>query len=70
MSVGLPCLNSALQTKMSRFVSGGTVDEPVEHDEEWAKAQRELEEERKQKADAGEQNSGKSLYEVLQENKG
>ncbi|KAI5303759.1 hypothetical protein KEM56_007216 [Ascosphaera pollenicola] len=54
---------------MSRFVPGGTVDQPVERDEEWSKAQQELEEERREKADAGQQNSGKSLYEVLQENK-
>ncbi|KAF1981235.1 hypothetical protein K402DRAFT_415623 [Aulographum hederae CBS 113979] len=53
----------------SGFVSGGTIDEPVERDDEWKKAQQEIEEKHKQRAAAAVQNGGKSLYEVLQANK-
>jgi seryl-tRNA synthetase len=53
----------------SGFVSAGTLDEPVERDDEWRRVQQELEEERRQKAELGKQNDGKSLYEVLQQNK-
>ena len=55
---------------MSRFVSGGTNDEPNERDEAWMKAQQEIESKRQQKIKIGEQESGKSLYETLQANKG
>ena len=55
---------------MSRFVSGGTNEEPTERDEEWLKAQQEIEAKRKQKVKIGEQEGGKSLYETLQANKG
>ena len=54
----------------SGFVSGGTADNPIERDDEWKQAQRELEEKRKEKEELGKQNEGKSLYEVLQANKG
>lgn len=54
----------------SGFVSGGTIEHPTERDEEWRRAQAELEEKRRQKAAEGHQNDGKSLYEVLQANKG
>lgn len=53
----------------SGFVSAGTNEAPVERDDEWVKAQQELEEERRRKAEIGKQNDGKSLYEVLQQNK-
>tara|TARA_R110002003_G_scaffold32_9_gene1999 strand:+ start:36255 stop:36962 length:708 start_codon:yes stop_codon:yes gene_type:complete len=53
----------------SRFVSGGTVDQPTERDDEWRKAQAELEAARKAKADLAAQHDGKSLFEILQENK-
>ncbi|KAF2833299.1 hypothetical protein CC86DRAFT_365234 [Ophiobolus disseminans] len=53
----------------SGFVSGGTVDNPTERDDEWRKAQAELEAVRKAKADLAAQHDGKSLFEVLQENK-
>lgn len=53
----------------SGFVSGGTIDEPTERDVEWRRAQQELEEERRRKAELGKQNDGKSLFEVLQQNK-
>lgn len=53
-----------------RFVSGGTVDEPIERDEEWLKAQQELEAQRRTKEAASHENDGKSLFEVLQANKG
>lgn len=53
----------------SGFVSAGTNEAPVERDDEWLKAQQELEEERRHKAEIGKQDDGKSLYEVLQQNK-
>lgn len=53
----------------SGFVSGGTLDKPVEHDDEWHRVQQELEEQRRQKAELGQQDGGKSLFEVLQQNK-
>lgn len=53
----------------SGFVSAGTNEAPVERDDEWLKAQQELEEERRRKAEIGKQTDGKSLYEVLQQNK-
>jgi hypothetical protein len=53
----------------SGFVSGGTIDEPAERDDEWLRVQRDLEEERRRKAEIGKQDGGKSLYEVLQQNK-
>ena len=58
------------KTMPSRFVSGGTVDHPIERDEEWLKAQEELEALKSQKEDSNQQAGGKSLYEVLQQNKG
>jgi hypothetical protein len=54
----------------SGFVSGGTIDNPTERDDEWRRAQAELEEKRRQKELEGQQNDGKSLFEVLQANKG
>ena len=54
----------------SRFVSGGTNEEPTERDEAWLKAQQEIEARRKATSKPGEQDSGKSLYETLQANKG
>jgi hypothetical protein len=54
----------------SGFVSGGSLDKPNERDEEWLKAQRELEEERTRKAQLEQQQGGKSLFEILQANKG
>lgn len=53
----------------SGFVSGGTVDNPTERDDEWRQAQVELEAARKAKADLAAQHDGKSLFEILQENK-
>ncbi|OKL58933.1 hypothetical protein UA08_05467 [Talaromyces atroroseus] len=53
----------------SRFVSGGTIDEPTERDDEWRRAQQEIEEERRRKAELGKQEGGKSLFDVLQQNK-
>ncbi|RHZ48099.1 PSME3-interacting protein [Aspergillus thermomutatus] len=53
----------------SGFVSAGTDQEPVERDDEWRRVQQELEEERRRKAELGKQEGGKSLYEVLQQNK-
>ena len=57
---------------MSRFVSGGTIDQPKERDEAWLKAQQEIEAKQLQKAEEqkGLQEGGKTLYETLQANKG
>ena len=52
----------------SGFVSGGTADAPIERDDEWRKAQLEIDEKRRQKEELGKQNEGKSLFEVLQAN--
>ncbi|PYI13294.1 hypothetical protein BO86DRAFT_389477 [Aspergillus japonicus CBS 114.51] len=53
----------------SGFVSAGTDQEPVERNDEWHRVQQELEEERRRKAELGKQDGGKSLFEVLQQNK-
>ena len=55
---------------MSRFVSGGTSEQPIERDEEWLEAQQEIEAKRRQKEEEGRQENGKSLFETLQANKG
>lgn len=63
-----PCL---LLTMSSGFVSGGTTDAPIERSDEWLAAQVELEANRRRKADeAAAQNSGRSLFETLEANKG
>ena len=54
----------------SGFVSGGTIDKPVERDDEWVKAQQELEANRRRKEEESQLQGGRSLYEVLQANKG
>ncbi len=54
----------------SGFVSGGTTDKPIERDNEWLKAQQEIEATRRRKEEASRQEGGKTLYEVLQSNKG
>ncbi|KAJ5893916.1 hypothetical protein N7495_005607 [Penicillium taxi] len=54
----------------SGFVSAGTSDQQVDHrSDEWIQAQKELEEERKRKADISNQKDGKSLFEQLETNK-
>ncbi len=54
----------------SGFVSGGTSDKPIERDDEWLRAQQELEATRRRKEEESRHESGKTLYEVLQANKG
>jgi len=54
----------------SGFVSGGTHDKPVERDDEWLNAQQEIEAARRRKEEEGRQQGGKTLYDVLQGNKG
>jgi len=54
----------------SGFVSGGTADQPLERDDEWRKAQLEIEQRRRQKEEESRQGGEKSLYEILQNNKG
>ena len=53
----------------SGFVSGGTTEQPRERNELWQKAEQELEAARQRKLEQ-KNHDGKSLYEVLQENKG
>jgi len=56
---------------MSRWVSGGTDDQPnAARDDEWLKAQQELDARSLAKQLEGKQGEGKSLYETLQANKG
>ena len=54
----------------SGFVSGGTTEEPLERDAEWLQAQLDLEASRRLKEEQSRQQGGKTLYEVLQTNKG
>jgi len=54
----------------SGFVSGGTLDAPVERDEEWLAAQKEIEDLRRKRAEESKQNDGRSLFEILEANKG
>lgn len=54
----------------SGFVSGGTADAPIERDDEWLKAQQEIEANRRRKEEVNRQDGGRTLYEVLQANKG
>lgn len=54
----------------SGFVSGGASDQPIERDDEWLKAQQEIEATRRRKEEESRQEGGKTLYEVLQQNKG
>ncbi|KAL9017270.1 MAG: hypothetical protein Q9185_005391 [Variospora sp. 1 TL-2023] len=53
----------------SGFVSGGTTDKPIERDDDWLKAQQEIEAGRQRKEEEARKHDGKSLYEVLQNNK-
>lgn len=46
------------------------MDKPTERDDEWLKAQEAIEAARRKKEDEARQHGGKSLYEVLQANKG
>jgi hypothetical protein len=54
----------------SRFVSGGTNEEPIQRDEEWVKTQQEIDAARREKQERSKQAEGKSLYDALQQNKG
>ena len=55
---------------MSRFVSAGANEEQVERDDEWIKAREEVEANQRKDLEPGRQEGGKTLYEVLQANKG
>lgn len=54
----------------SGFVCGGTADQPTERDDEWLQAQKDIENTRRRKEEEIRQSGGKTLYEVLQQNKG
>ena len=54
----------------SGFVPGGTAEEPIQRDDAWLKAQAEAEANRRRKEEDSRQDGGKSLYDVLQQNKG
>ena len=70
LHIALPRSTTRIPANMSRFISAGTDEAPTERDEAWRKAQQELEAKQVQKAEADKQDSGKSLYETLQSNKG
>jgi len=53
----------------SGFVSGGTTDAPIERDDQWLAAQKELEATRARKAAIAQQTDGKTLFETLEANK-
>lgn len=56
---------------MSRFVSAGTDVDPRPPDDAWVQAQQAVEAQQQPKStNLGAQEGGKSLYEVLQQNKG
>lgn len=54
----------------SGFVSGGTTDAPLERDDEWLRAQQEIDAHRRRKEEESRHEGGNTLYEVLQRNKG
>lgn len=54
----------------SGFVSGGTTENPVERDDEWLNAQKEIEANRRRREEESRQTQGKTLFEVLESNKG
>ena len=54
----------------SGFVSGGTADAPIERSDDWLAAQKELEETRLRKVEEARQSDGRSLFEILEANKG
>jgi FAM192A/Fyv6, N-terminal domain len=54
----------------SGFVSAGTNEKPIERDNKWRKAQEVIEVNFRRKQEEGKQDEGKSLYDVLQQNKG
>ncbi|KAH0547941.1 hypothetical protein GP486_008318 [Trichoglossum hirsutum] len=61
----------------SGFISAGAIDPSADQDppkshvkaDEWARAQQEIEDSRRRKEEAGRQEGGKSLFEVLEANK-
>ncbi|KAM0803860.1 N-terminal domain of NEFA-interacting nuclear protein NIP30-domain-containing protein [Usnea florida] len=53
----------------SGFVSGGTSDAPIQRDDEWLKAQQDIEANRRRREEESRHEGGKTLYEVLQANK-
>lgn len=57
-------------TMSSGFVSSGTTDAPIERDDEWLKAQHEIEANRRREEEESRHEGGKTLYDVLQGNKG
>lgn len=54
----------------SQFVSAGLEDDTSQNIDEWERAKRDIEETRRRKEEEGRQEGGKSLFEVLQQNKG
>ncbi|KAI9778392.1 MAG: hypothetical protein M1816_004114 [Peltula sp. TS41687] len=53
----------------SKFVSAGLEADSGQNTDEWERAQKDIEEARRRKEKEGRQDGGKSLYEVLQQNK-
>jgi hypothetical protein len=67
MSAGKSDLAKAMS---SGFVSGGTADDPIKRSDEWLAAQKELEENRARRAAEAQRPGERSLYEILEANKG
>lgn len=55
---------------MSRFVTAGDQGEYDPKNDAWAKAEAKIKESQKPKPEQGQQEGGRSLFEVLQANKG
>ena len=55
---------------MSRFIEGGSLEKPTDRDDEWLNAQQEVYNKQRAREQYGKQADGRSLYEVLQANKG
>lgn len=54
----------------SGFVPAGSTENTSSTNDDWEKAKQDIEDARRRKEEAGRQEGGKSLFEVLQQNKG
>ena len=53
-----------------KFVSAGSLDQNTDRDNEWLQARQELEAKQKERENVKPEHDGKTLFEVLQANKG
>lgn len=54
----------------SRFVPAGSTDDTAPDMDDWDQARKDIEETRRRKEEESRQEGGKSLYDILQQNKG